>query len=168
MMKLRLFAFAAAATAAAALASPASGQALGQAHANGYIGMGLAPHADTGLSSCRARAFQCGVTAYNFYGVRQGLAWFQYGAQRGSVPSMRSIGLILLRGEANAPADPAAAMGWFYEAALRGDRLSMQALADGFEQGVGVERDPALASYWRDRAANAHDAQAPRFLRPTH
>ena len=167
-MKLRLFALAALATAAATFASPVAAQMLGQAHANGYSGYGLAPHADTGLSSCRARAFQCGVAAYNFYGVRQGLAWFQYGARQGSVPSMRSIGLILLRGEANAPADPAAAMGWFYEAALRGDRLSMRALADGFEQGIGVARDPALAAYWRERAATAHDAQAPRFLRPMH
>ena len=163
-MKLRLFALAALAT--AAFASPASAQMLGQAHANGYSGQGPAPTGDLGLSSCRARAFQCGVTAYDIYGVRRSLAWFQYGARQGSVPSMRSIGLILLRGEGNAPADPAAAMGWFYEAALRGDRLSMRALADGFEQGVGVDRDPALASYWRERAAAAHDAQAPRFLRP--
>jgi TPR repeat protein len=79
---------------------------------------------------------------------------------------MRSIGLILLRGEGDVRADPAAAMGWFYEAALRGDALSMRALADGFEQGVGVGRDPALASFWRERAATAHNAQAPRFLRP--
>jgi TPR repeat protein len=166
-MKIRLLSIAAAATLAAALASPASAQLLGQSHANGYIGMG-APTGDIGHSSCRARAFQCGVSAYNFYGVRQGLAWFQYGARQGSVPSMRSIGLILLRGEGNVAADPAAAMGWFYEAARRGDALSMRALADGFDQGVGVGRDPALASFWRERAAGAHDAQAPRFLRPSH
>lgn len=166
-MKLRLFALAAVAT-AATLATPAAAQSVSIGHFAGPPIYGGPALPDTGLSSCRARAFQCGVTAYNFYGVRDSLAWFQRGARQGSVPSMRSIGLILLRGEGGVQADPAAAMGWFYEAALRGDALSMRALADGFERGVGVAPDPALASFWRDRAASAHNAQAPRFLRPTH
>jgi TPR repeat protein len=167
MMKLRLFALATLA-AASAFATPAAAQSVSIGHIAGPPVYGGPALPDTGLSSCRGRAFQCGVTAFNFYGVRQSLAWFQRGARQGSVPSMRSIGLILIRGEGNVPADPAAAMGWFYEAALRGDALSMRALADGFEQGVGVARDPALASYWRERAAGARNAQAPRFLRPTH
>ena len=79
---------------------------------------------------------------------------------------MRSIGLILLRGEGDAPVDTTAAMGWFYEAAVRGDALAMRALADGFEHGVGVAADPQLASYWRGRASTARVAQEPRFLRP--
>jgi hypothetical protein len=163
--KLRLFALAAVATAAMA-AMPAAAQSVSIGHIAGppnYSGPG-AP--DQGISACRARAYQCGVSVYGYYGARQSLAWFQRGARQGSAPSMRAIGLILLRGEGDVRADPAAAMGWFYEAALRGDGLSMQALADGFDQGIGVARDPALASFWRARAARTPVAQPARFLRP--
>jgi TPR repeat protein len=148
-------------------ATPASAQNI-LGHMNSQSNYSGPSGPDLGLTSCRARAYQCGVSTLSYYGARRSLAWFQRGAREGSVPSMRTIGLILLRGEGDVRADPAAAMGWFYEAALRGDGLSMRALADGFEQGIGVGRDPALARYWRDRAARTPMAQPARFLRPIH
>jgi TPR repeat protein len=165
-MKLRLFALAT--IAAAAVATPAAAQSVSIGHIASppiYGSYGAPALADMGLANCRTRAFQCGVTAYSYYGARQSLAWFQRGARQGSVPSMRSIGLILLRGEGNVAADPEAAMGWFYEAALRGDSISMRALAEGFERGLGVAPDPQLASYWRERAAMARVAMPGRSLR---
>ena len=164
-MKFRLFALAAVATVAMA-ATPAAAQSVSIGHVAGPPVYGGSPGPDQGISMCRARAYRCGVSAFNYYGARRSLAWFQLGARRGSVPSMRAIGMILLRGEGDVPADPAAAMGWFYEAALRGDGLSMRALAGGFDQGIGVGRDPALASFWRERAARTPVAQPARFLRP--
>ena len=164
-MKLRLFALAAM-VAASAFATPAAAQSVSIGHIAGPPVYGGSPGPDQGISACRARAYQCGVSAFSYYGARRSLSWFQLGARRGSVPSMRAIGLILLRGEGDVRADPAAAMGWFYEAALRGDGLSMRALAEGFDQGVGVARDPALASFWRERAARTPVAQPARFLRP--
>ena len=164
-MKLRLFALTAVATVAMA-ATPAAAQSVSIGHIAGppnYSGPG-AP--DQGISACRARAYQCGVSAFGYYGARRSLAWFQRGARQGSVPSMRAIGLILLRGDGDVRADPVAAMGWLYEAAVRGDAISMRALADGFEHGIGVAPDPALASFWRARAARTPVAQPARFLRP--
>jgi hypothetical protein len=164
-MKLRLFALAAVAT-VAIVATPAAAQSVSIGHIAGPPVYGGSPGPDLGLTACRARAYQCGVTALSYYGARRSLAWFQLGARRGSLPSMRAIGMILLRGEGDVRADPAAAMGWFYEAALHGDGLSMRALAEGFAQGVGVERDPQLASFWRARAEGTPVAQPARFLRP--
>ncbi len=163
-MKLRLFALAA--IAASAFATPAAAQSVSIGHIAGPPVYGGPPGPDLGLTACRARAYQCGVSTLSYYGARRSLAWFQRGARQGSVPSMRTIGLILLRGEGDVRADPAAGMGWLYEAALRGDGLSMRALADGFEHGLGVAPDPALASYWRERAERTPVAQPARFLRP--
>lgn len=161
-MKLRLYALAAVAVAAMAATPAAAQNILG--HISGPPSYGGVRAPDQGISACRARAYQCGVSAFGYYGARQSLAWFQRGARQGSVSSMRAIGLILLRGEGDVRADPAAAMGWLYEAAVRGDSISMRALADGFEHGIGVAPDRALASFWRERAARTPVAQEARFL----
>ena len=162
-MRLRLVALASAA-AAAAFATPAAADPRGP-RAPWTLVPGL-PNSDHGATVCRGtRAYQCGVRAYHSDGPRQGLRWFQQGARRGSVPSMRAIGMILMRGDRDVGADPEAAMGWFYEAALRGDAASMYALSVGFEHGAGVTRDPALSRYWLERAAGAGDDQARRALR---
>lgn len=162
-MKLRLFAVAT--LAAVTLVSPAAAQDPRGARAPMVLHSGP-PTPDNGASACRGnRAFQCGVRAYDAYGPRQGLRWFQHGARRGSAPSMRAIGMILLRGDRDVPADPAAAMGWFYEAALRGDALSMYALSVGFAHGAGVPADPALSHFWLERAARAGNHEARQALR---
>jgi TPR repeat protein len=161
-MKFRLFALAAV-VAAATFASPAAAQDPRGTHVGGFIPSGGPP--SVGSTGCSRRAFECGALFYSLNRDQEGLAWLQYGARHGSAPSMRSIGFILLRGEDGARADPAAAMGWFYEAALRNDAISMLALSRGFERGVGVERDPALARFWLERAARAGNYQARRALR---
>ena len=73
-------------------------------------------------------------------------------ARKGDVRQMSRAGYMLLNGII-APQDEAAAMGWFYEAAVRGDVTSMYALGCGFQDGVGVDKDPKLAAYWQTKAA---------------
>lgn len=162
-MTHRLFALVSAVS-LAALASAASAQgprayrALSPPHFSGGAGF-----ADVSKNApCRTREFQCGVRAYDYYGPQSGIAWFRQAARRGSTPAMRSLGLIYLRGADGVRADPAAAMGWFYEAALRDDAQSMYALSRAFEEGVGVEPDAPLARYWLERAAAGGDPQARR------
>jgi len=161
-MTFRLFALAAA-TSIAVLASPAAAQSPVGPRATGFVSMGGSP-SEIGLN-CRSRPYECGVRAYNYFGPRESIAWFQRGARRGSAPSMRSLGFILLRGEGGVRADPEAAMGWLYEAALRRDAMAMYALSVGFDEGLGVERDPGLARFWLERAALAGNQQARQALR---
>lgn len=163
-MTVRLFALVAAAVSGLALASPASAQDPRGPRANGFTG-GSWMGSDPRPRNCRTHEYECGVQAYNYQGPRSAAAWFQRGARRGSAPAMRSIGLILLRGDEGVRADPAAALGWFYEAALRGDSMSMYALSRAFEDGVGVERDPAIARFWLERAAARGYGPARRALR---
>jgi TPR repeat protein len=162
-MTVRLFALIAAVS-GLALASPALAQDPRGARASGFTGsawMGSEPRP----RNCRAHEYECGVQAYEHYGPRAAAAWFQRGARRGSAPAMRSLGLLFLRGAEGVRADPAAAMGWFYEAALRDDAMSMYALSRAFEDGVGVERDPAIARFWLERAAAKGYGPARRALR---
>jgi TPR repeat protein len=65
--------------------------------------------------------------------------------------AMRAVGVMLASGELLAK-DPEAAIGWFYEAALRGDRPAMRLLANAFRTGTGVATDAKLADYWAKRA----------------
>jgi len=159
-MTLRLFALASAAS-LAALSSTASADPRG-ARAPGGSASGMHDYAP--YTNCRMRPFQCGVRAYDFFGPAQGVVWFRQAARQGSAPAMRSLGLVYLRGDRGIRANPAEAVGWFYEAALRDDAQSMYALARAFEEGVGVERDPALARFWLQRAADRGYGQARRAL----
>jgi TPR repeat protein len=72
-------------------------------------------------------------------------------ASSGDVLAMRDYGLLLWKGE-DVHRDRAAALGWFYEAALRKDPVSMYILGRAFERGEGVGRDLKLADYWTARA----------------
>jgi TPR repeat protein len=80
------------------------------------------------------------------------VAQLQTLARLGDSSAMRCIGLMLLTGTVIGP-DVEGAIGWFYEAATRGDAFSMAILGCAFEQGVGVERDLKLADFWQARAA---------------
>jgi TPR repeat protein len=113
---------------------------------------------------CRHHEFQCGVDAYDQVGPRAGVAWFRQAARQGSMPAMRALGLIYLHGAPGVPANRAEALGWFYEAALREDRESMFALGRAFQDGVGVGRDPQLASYWIEQSATRGYAPARRAI----
>jgi TPR repeat protein len=68
---------------------------------------------------------------------------------------MAQAGYMLLNGIMG-PKDEVAAMGWFYEAAIRGHPKAMYALGCAFRDGVGVARDTKLSKYWLNRAAAAH------------
>jgi len=72
-------------------------------------------------------------------------------ARHGDVQAMRDYGLMLWQGQ-NVRPDHEAALGWFYEAAIRNDAASMYMLGVAFERGDGVGRDPKLAEYWINRA----------------
>ena len=72
-------------------------------------------------------------------------------AKSGDVLAMRDYGLLLWKGQ-NVHRDRTAALGWFYEAALRKDPVSMYILGRAFERGEGVGRDLKLADYWTARA----------------
>ena len=72
-------------------------------------------------------------------------------ATRGDVLAMRDYGLLLWKGQ-GLHRDREAALGWFYEAALRNDPVSMYLLGRAFERGEGVGKDLKLADYWTARA----------------
>ena len=72
-------------------------------------------------------------------------------ATSGDVLAMRDYGLMLWKGQA-LHRDREAALGWFYEAALRNDPVSMYILGRAFERGEGVGKDLKLADYWTARA----------------
>ena len=109
----------------------------------------------------RHRPGQCNVGYIRIVGrleYDRVVAWVEQGQHRagqrlGRAACHRHLGLWVERVPIIAPP-------------LRGDGLSMRALADGFDHGVGVGRDPALASYWRERADRAPVAQPARWLRP--
>jgi TPR repeat protein len=75
----------------------------------------------------------------------------QADARRGDVRAMAQMGFMLLNG-IMMPKDEAAAMGWFYEAAIRGEVVSMFALGCAFRDGVGVAADPKISRFWLGRA----------------
>lgn len=90
--------------------------------------------------------------------MAKGKAMLEAMARGGDVWAMRGLGHMLLN-SVGADHDPAGAMGWFYEAAVRGDRESMQMLAIGFRDGLGVDADPKLSKFWLDRSlASPHDS----------
>jgi TPR repeat protein len=72
-------------------------------------------------------------------------------AKAGDARAMREYGLLLWQGR-QVKRDREAALGWFYEAALRNDAPSMFMLGRAFERGEGVGRDLKLADYWVNRA----------------
>jgi len=94
--------------------------------------------------ACAKRAFDLGDTAGS-------IKYLQAAARKGDTWAMRTIGLILMRGEGVAQ-DPETAVSWFYEAALRGDAQAMKLLGTSFREGLGVQRDPKLADFWTARA----------------
>ena len=75
-------------------------------------------------------------------------------AKSGDVVAMRDYGLLLWKGQ-TLHRDREAALGWFYEAALRNDPVSMYILGRAFERGEGVGKDLKLADYWTGRAFKA-------------
>ncbi|KAJ3213239.1 hypothetical protein HDU67_003138 [Dinochytrium kinnereticum] len=74
------------------------------------------------------------------------ITWFRKSADAGNLESMHQVGVYLRKvGEGEE------SMVWFRKAAEGGCSLSEVALAEGYEQGIGVERDPAAAAVWRQK-----------------
>ena len=85
--------------------------------------------------------------------MRAQVARIEASARQGDVLSMRAFGMLLWRGQW-VPKDRGAALGWFYESAIRNDPLSMHMLGRAFQRGEGVAPDPKLAAFWLKRAAD--------------
>jgi TPR repeat protein len=116
------------------------------------------------VSHCHDTTYNCAVQTYRLGAAARSLPMFQRAAQLGSKDAMRQIGIMMLHGQAGLRADPAQAMGWFYEAAVRNDAPSMFMLSRAFRDGIGVPRDPALARFWLERAAEHDYADAREAL----
>ncbi|MGE0710574.1 MAG: serine/threonine-protein kinase [Planctomycetota bacterium] len=84
---------------------------------------------------------------------------YRMSADRGWVPSMVNLGLMLERGDGVAPA-PAEAARYYRLAAERGDPLGMQNLALLLLRGTGVPRDVLQAKRWLAQSAEAGHAPA--------
>ena len=76
-------------------------------------------------------------------------SWYVKAAERGNVAAMVNVAMMLLS------EDPRGAARWFGEAAECGDRAAMKHLAQLYEKGIGVEKDPAKAQIWRQKACLA-------------
>lgn len=99
---------------------------------------------------CRLPEATCAKQAWAHGRTAQAIAYLQAAARKGDAWAMRTIGLILLRGE-GVGQDPETGVSWLYEAALHGDKPAMRALGTAFERGLGVEPDSHLARYWQAR-----------------
>ena len=118
---------------------------------NFQFGGGRAWYDAASVSRCVREAVICADLALREGTPAQAVAYLQAGAKAGDPLAMRSLGLMLVRGE-HVRRDQPTALGWFYEAALRGDAESMLILATAFDRGIGTKADPRLARYWRARA----------------
>ncbi|MCD1623899.1 tetratricopeptide repeat protein [Citromicrobium bathyomarinum] len=72
-------------------------------------------------------------------------------AQQGDGRAMREIGWMYANGR-GLTADPAAALGWFQEAAIAGDERAMLILGTALARGLNIEKQPEAARYWLQRA----------------
>lgn len=130
---------------AAAVASPAP--------INTYdLGGGRGWFEAANQAKCSENLYDCAVHRLRAYDVEGALGLLRQAAHQHDPRALRELGLMNLRGDI-LKRDDAAAVGWFYEAALVGDRESMRMLAYAFGKGVGVAPDPTLADYWSRRAA---------------
>ena len=117
-----------------------------------YISGGEQAWITSGISfKCADDHYGCAVTALHHNDVGGAVAELKLAAQQHDPRALRELGLMQLRGDI-LRRDNAAAVGWLYEAALVGDRQSMQLLAYAFSNGVGVAPDKGLAEYWRRRS----------------
>ena len=72
-------------------------------------------------------------------------------AQQGDGRAMREIGWMYANGR-GVTADPAAALGWFQEAAIAGDGRAMLIFGTALARGLNIEKQPEAARYWLGRA----------------
>lgn len=77
--------------------------------------------------------------------------WYRRGAELGNSWCQHRMGVFALGGF-GMPKDEKEAVKWFTLGAEAGDHSSCNGLAECYEKGLGVARDPILASVWRAKA----------------
>ena len=116
------------------------------------------------VDACDFRPFTCALNLIERRETQTALPILRRAATRGSVPALRAIGLIYLRGEGDTPQDLAQAVRWFQAAARQGDAESMYVLGVMFRRGFAVEANQAQAITWLQRAADAGYTRASAVL----
>ena len=116
------------------------------------------------VDECDFRPFTCALNLIERRETQTALPILRRAAARGSVPALRAIGLIYLRGEGDTPQDLAQAVRWFHAAARQGDAESMYVLGVMYRRGYAVEANQAEAVTWLQRAADAGYTRASAVL----
>ena len=82
---------------------------------------------------------------------KEAARWYRRGAELGNSWCQHRMGVFALGGF-GMPKDEKEAVKWFTLGAEAGDHSSCNGLAECYEKGLGVARDPILASVWRAKA----------------
>lgn len=117
------------------------------------------------VDECDPRPFVCALNLIQRRETQAALPILRRAAARGTVPALRAIALIYLRGEGDVPQDLALAVHWFQAAARQGDAESMYTLGVMYRRGYAVEANQAEAITWLQRAADAGYTRAGVALR---
>ncbi|MDH4120195.1 MAG: sel1 repeat family protein [Deltaproteobacteria bacterium] len=80
--------------------------------------------------------------------TEQAIVWWQRGASRGDVTSMRTLGDVYSQSWMGIPEDYPTSAAWYHMAAERGDTHSMMHLSLMYWKGRGVEKDQLKAREW--------------------
>lgn len=86
---------------------------------------------------------------------------FEISATKGDITSQYWLGYCYENG-IGVSQNYATALGWYLISAQRGDKISvpaMQALANMYQQGLGVQADSQQANYWQQKAEQAPSIQ---------
>jgi localization factor PodJL len=92
--------------------------------------------------------------------LRQAVAWYQRGADRGNVNAMHNLAVLLAEGITGVPANPQLALRWFMAAANYGVRDSQYNLGVVYARGLGTSANMHEAYKWFAIAAQNGDAEA--------
>lgn len=93
-------------------------------------------------------AFGWGVTA----DMSKSLKWLRAAADRGSLPAISHLGRTYANGWSGVTKNLAQAYNWYVKAASSGDSHSAQIMAEAYDNGAGVPRNPDKASLYLYRA----------------
>jgi TPR repeat protein len=98
------------------------------------------------------------IYSNSFMGVKedqdQSLTWYRKAADQGDVAAMDALAIhyqMNLDGAADAKTQAA---GWYLKAAAKGDIIAQSSLAKMYEDGDGVDKDPAQAVVWYRKLAD--------------
>jgi|SRR5205085_4170038 len=120
------------------------------------------------VDACDFRPFVCALNLIERHETQTALPILRRAAARGTVPALRAIALIYLRGEGDVPQDLAQSVRWFQAAARQGDAESMYTLGVMYQRGFAVQANQAQAITWLQRAADAGYSRASAVLSAMH